>query len=237
MHTKSSQKKLLSIAKSMAQIARYSDAVYWLGAPDFNNCVYLNPSYETIWGYRRETLFKDIDIWATYLFPTDLADHHPLIEMTKRIKLYGPEARYNEMYRIVNPNGEMKYIEDRGQPIYDEEGEYIAVSGVAVDVTAKKLIEQFSIRLPRQFSKSNQRRFYLKNRYQKIYLTPCEAECAFYLLQGKTAKETAKILGYAHRTIEHMIERIKHKLDVHYKSELFDALLEGRFIETLEEKE
>ena len=225
---------LLQMVNTFTTSHQYSETVHWLGLSDFSSCVYVSPSYEKVWGYNRKTLFKDISVWETYLFPKDLADHHPLIEMVKRIKLYGPEARYNEMYRIVDPNGEIKYIEDRGHPVYNSEGRCIAITGVAIDVTSKKLIDQLSIKLPNKFLESNQRRFYLKRPYQGIYLTSGEAKCAFYLLQCKTAKETAKILNLSPRAIEHTIERIKDKFGVKYKSELFDALINSRFIESLE---
>src|SRR3989338_5410847 len=50
-----------------------------------------------------------------------------------------------------------------------------------------------------------------------------ERECLEFLLQGKTAKETAAILALSHRTIESYFENIKKKLKCANKGQLFST--------------
>jgi steroid delta-isomerase-like uncharacterized protein len=54
-------------------------------------------------------------------------------------------------------------------------------------------------------------------------LTKRERECLECLLRGKTAKETATILGLSPRTVESYIETIKRKLKCSNKGELFST--------------
>ncbi len=57
-------------------------------------------------------------------------------------------------------------------------------------------------------------------------LTPREMECGSWLLCGKTAKETASILGLSRRTIEDHLSSMKKKLGCNNKVQLAVVLLE-----------
>ena len=54
----------------------------------------------------------------------------------------GEDARYDESYRIIRPDGEIRWIVDRGFPIYGSDGICCGVTGVAIDVTKDKLAEE-----------------------------------------------------------------------------------------------
>ncbi len=54
-------------------------------------------------------------------------------------------------------------------------------------------------------------------------LSPRERDCLEFLLQGKTAKETAVILALSSRTVESYFETIKKKLKCCNKGELFST--------------
>lgn len=57
-----------------------------------------------------------------------------------------------------------------------------------------------------------------------VYLSRREKECLQLCVRGKSAKQTARILGLSHRTVEHYIDNIKFKLKVTSKSELIDKV-------------
>jgi steroid delta-isomerase-like uncharacterized protein len=60
-----------------------------------------------------------------------------------------------------------------------------------------------------------------------------ERECLEFLLQGKTAKETAALLGLSHRTVESYFENIKKKLKCSNKGQLFSTAEVLRKLELL----
>lgn len=56
--------------------------------------------------------------------------------------------------------------------------------------------------------------------YSNRLLSLREKQCLHYFLNGKTAKETAILLGLSHRTIEEYFNNIKKKLGCQYKRDL-----------------
>lgn len=57
-----------------------------------------------------------------------------------------------------------------------------------------------------------------------IKLSKREEDCLYYLLQGKTAKETARFLNLSHRTVEAYIDNIRKKTFTRNKVELVSKL-------------
>ncbi len=125
----------------LSQLAEKSECVYWLSSPDFQTIQYISPAYEKIWNRPLKKLYADPETWITFLHPDDAKDHNPIHVMKERIEKLGPEARYNENYRIIRPCGETRHIIDRGFPIYDDYGKCLGVTGVALDITKEKQAE------------------------------------------------------------------------------------------------
>lgn len=130
------------IGSFLEKLAENSEGVYWLSSPDFTKIQYISPAYEKIWGRSRKILYKQPELWITYLHPEDVAGYNPIQAMAERIVNEGDLARYQESYRIIRPDGEVRWIIDQGFPIYNSDGVCCGVTGVAVDVTKDKLAEE-----------------------------------------------------------------------------------------------
>jgi DNA-binding CsgD family transcriptional regulator len=59
---------------------------------------------------------------------------------------------------------------------------------------------------------------------KQVPLNAAEQECLYYYLNGFSAKEAAKVLGFSFRTIETYIANLKIKLNCHNKKELRNKL-------------
>jgi PAS domain S-box-containing protein len=130
--------------------------VYWLSTPDMSKIEYISPSFEEIWGQSRETLYEHPELWITYLHPDDQHKYHPIHKLSEQIKTNPQSASFNENYKIVKPNGEVRYILDRGFPIFDSQGQCIAVTGVAVDVTNEHRYEAILLQEKEMAQQANQ---------------------------------------------------------------------------------
>lgn len=119
----------------LAKFSEHSEQVYWISSPDFSKIQYVSPSYEKIWGRPREELYQAPEKWLTYFHPDDALQNSPLEKMAEEIERHGEKARYSASYRIVRPNGEIRWIKDSGFPLINNEGVCYGVTGVAIDVT------------------------------------------------------------------------------------------------------
>ncbi|WP_133128701.1 PAS domain-containing hybrid sensor histidine kinase/response regulator [Legionella nagasakiensis] len=129
------------VGSFLSKLAEKSDNVYWLSSPDFIKIQYISPAYEKIWGRSREELYANPELWITFLHPEDAVKKHPIHEMADKITCLGASARFSEHYRIIRPDGEIRWIMDNGFPIFDHNGICCGVTGVAVDVTEEKQYE------------------------------------------------------------------------------------------------
>lgn len=69
--------------------------------------------------------------------------------------------------------------------------------------------------------------------HQETYFSKREKDCMYFLIRGKTAKETAQLLGLSPRTVENYLSNIKIKLNVYSKSELIDKIFEMNLPESM----
>tara|TARA_Y100000588_G_C14088334_1_gene853309 strand:+ start:642 stop:1040 length:399 start_codon:yes stop_codon:yes gene_type:complete len=123
------------VGNFLSKYTEKSDHVYWVSSSDFSQIKYVSSSYEKVWGRPRLELYNNPEIWIGFLHPDDAKDHHPIHEMAKKISIQGEDARYEEDYRIIRPDGSIRWILDRGFPLIDENGSCYGVTGVAIDVT------------------------------------------------------------------------------------------------------
>lgn len=70
-------------------------------------------------------------------------------------------------------------------------------------------------------------RYYLSGKYSNIYLTAKEKKCVDWLIQGKTAEETAAIEGVHLKTVQCHLENIRKKLGCYKQTQLVRIILES----------
>lgn len=116
------------------QLAENVENVFWLGNID-NQVLYINPAYEKIWGRSRESLKADRMTWVNSLHPEDRSR---ILTAAQEKGLHG---KYDEEYRIVRPDGTIRWVRDRAFPIANEQGEIVRIAGIAEDITALKIAE------------------------------------------------------------------------------------------------
>jgi PAS domain S-box-containing protein len=117
------------------QIADSISEVFWLTTPDKHEIVYVSPGYETIWGRTREAAYASPQSWIETVHPEDR-------ERVVQAAFTKPMAgTYDEEYRIVRPDGTVRWIRDRAFPVRDGGGQIVRVAGVAEDVTERRQLE------------------------------------------------------------------------------------------------
>lgn len=80
-------------------------------------------------------------------------------------------------------------------------------------------------------------RYYLKGQYANIYLTAKEAQCVYWLIQGKTAQEIAIIEDAKTKTVQCHLENIRRKLSCYKQTQLVKIILEADIFGVIDHKE
>ncbi|MGO8764895.1 MAG: PAS domain S-box protein, partial [Limisphaerales bacterium] len=95
---------------------------------------YVSPAYEHIWERKTENLYASPREWTDAIHPED---RPRIIDATLTKQVTG---KYDEVYRIVRPDGSIRWIQDRAFPIQDEHGKVYRMVGIAEDITERKLV-------------------------------------------------------------------------------------------------
>jgi len=112
------------------QLAENINEVFWITESTDERLLYVSPAYERIWGRPVESLHASPRSWLEVVHPEDRSR----VESALGRQLHG---EYDEVYRIVRPSGEVRWIHDRGFPVHDDHGVTYRVVGTAEDITAQ----------------------------------------------------------------------------------------------------
>jgi PAS domain S-box-containing protein len=127
---KESEERFRELAESIRE-------VFWLFDWERQKVIYVSPAYEDIWGRSRQDLYDRYEEWAESIHPEDLAEAQTSFN---EIVEKGPGRP--RLYRIIRPDGTVRWISDKGFPILDSQGRVMRIAGLAEDVTQRKLNEE-----------------------------------------------------------------------------------------------
>ena len=130
-----SQAQLLESEQRFRQIAENIKEVFWLTDPAKNEMLYISPAYDDIWGRKGETLYETPLDWLAAIHPDDRAG------VIEAARLKQSRGTYDEQYRIVRPDGSIRWISDRAFPVSDDKGAVYRIAGVAEDITQTRQAE------------------------------------------------------------------------------------------------
>jgi PAS domain S-box-containing protein len=111
----------------------------WIRALAPEKILYASPSFERIWGLTLQDLYRSPGIWAEAIHPED----RNRIIGGYRLWISGGDAGYHDVeYRIVRPDGGIRWIHDRGVVYVDDGGRPARVSGIWADITERKQAQE-----------------------------------------------------------------------------------------------
>jgi len=109
--------------------------VFWMSTPAVDEILYASPAYENVWGRTRESLYSDAQSFTDSIHPED---RQRVVDFLAA----KPQQGFQLEYRITRPDGQVRWIWDRGFPIEDESGRVYRLAGLAEDITERKTAEE-----------------------------------------------------------------------------------------------
>ena len=103
---RASERALRDAQERLREIAENIQEVFWLRDVKSGRFVFVSPAFDGIWGRPRQALLDDPDVWVRSLHPEDR--ERVLAGSLQSIPFGGDFADY----RIVRPDGQIRWIRD-----------------------------------------------------------------------------------------------------------------------------
>jgi len=121
----------------LSALAEAIPDVVWMSEPDVPRMVYLSAGFEALFGRPREEVYADVERWYDHVHP---ADRGAVRARFRSAVAAG--APYEAEYRVLAAGGAVRWLRDHGRPLPAKAGQPRRYAGVAVDITARKGMEE-----------------------------------------------------------------------------------------------
>ena len=118
------------------QLAEHIREVFWLTNSTKTQIIYISPAYEDIWGRSCSSLYASPQSWMDAIHPDDQSRIREAM-FTQQLT-----GAYDVEYRIVRPDGAIRWIWDRAFPIRDQTGQIYRIAGIAEDISEREGISR-----------------------------------------------------------------------------------------------
>ena len=135
------EESLYESEERFRQIAENIDAVLWIRNAASGKLEFFSSGSERLWGIPADQLMAGSSQWQDYIHAEDRTETHSL--MLQQIV----EGNLDWEYRIVTPEGRLRWVRDRAFAVKDRAGEIRRIVGFSVDTTDRKQSEEIKAML------------------------------------------------------------------------------------------
>lgn len=125
------RRELAERERRFREMAENVEEVFWLRTPEKDDVLYVSPAYERITGRSSEMLYRDPRSWLELVHSDD---RERVVEAYRR----DDEGEFEQEYRIVREDGQVRWLHDRSFPVRDDDGQVHRVAGITRDVTERR---------------------------------------------------------------------------------------------------
>ncbi len=129
------RQEVKEVRARLTEITETINEVFWIADADVTRVMYISPGYERVWGRSCASLYEDPRSFIEAIHPDDrqrVADD--LLAQRRGLP-------FDHEYRIIRPDGTVRWVWDRGFPMKNADGSVNRYIGVAQDVTRRRASE------------------------------------------------------------------------------------------------
>lgn len=132
------EEELRSQKETFNKIAENIDEIFWIYSSDMTKLHYISSAYEKIFGKSIKSLKEEPLCWLDSVYDED---YEMLISyLEKMVQGIFKNNGFVE-FRIVQPNGEIRWLLGKGRPIKNQQGSIIEIAGILEDITSLKNVQ------------------------------------------------------------------------------------------------
>lgn len=199
------QEELRKSEEQFRQFAENIPQVFRMTSPDGQQIIYVSPAYQEIWGRSCQSLHQSPHSWIEAIHPQD----RPVALAAQEKHLQGEST--SEEYRILRPDGSMRWIWNRTFPIRNERGEVYRIAALAQDITEHKQVEEEALNAMAKEKELSELRTRIITTTSHEFRTPLTtifsaAELLEYYSQRWTEQEKLAHLRQIQESVHHMTQ-------------------------------
>jgi PAS domain S-box-containing protein len=125
---------LVALRQSEEMFRQLTDnikGVFWLTSLDRKTVYYISKEVEEVWGRGAGLFYSDPQSWLESVHRED----RKYVEEALSLQALG---QYDVEFRIIRPDGEIRWVRDRAFPIKNAKDEIYRIAGICEDITAQK---------------------------------------------------------------------------------------------------
>jgi PAS domain S-box-containing protein len=131
---KQAEEALRVSEEQFRQLAENIHEVFFIATAAPVRVTYLSPAYDEIWGSSRQHVYDRADAWIDSVHPDDR-------ERVLGAFLQQQGTATETEYRIVRPDGAIRWIRNRTFPVFDARGNFSRTVGIAEDTSERKRVQ------------------------------------------------------------------------------------------------
>lgn len=187
---KNLEREILQVNERFTELAESVSDIFWVTQPKIRKHLYVNPAFAVITGFSAEAVDNLPNGYLDIVVPED---QHIVIKVREQ---EDNGLKTDTKYRILQPDGSIRWIHDRATPVFDETGNVVRVVGVSSDITeqveAEKRLNESETRF-RQIAETIPEVFWVfdNEQNQLAYISPAFESVWGY--SGRTIYENDEI--------------------------------------------
>jgi diguanylate cyclase (GGDEF)-like protein/PAS domain S-box-containing protein len=117
------------------QLANNIPQIFWICDARQKEMIYVSPAYAHVTGQPIDALREDARRWLE-------AVHEEDRERVRSARIAAANGKYDEVFRVVRPDGTIRWVRDRAFPIHNAQGKVYRIAGIAEDITDMRESEE-----------------------------------------------------------------------------------------------
>jgi PAS domain S-box-containing protein len=135
LRLRSAQAELRESEERFRELAENIEDVFWV-ISDTNQILYVSPAYEKMWKRSIRVLLETPDDWLNAVYEEDRT------YITTQFSNILQGQDYDEEYRIVQPEGTIKWVRDRAYAVKNSHHQNYRIVRITIDISIRKNSEQ-----------------------------------------------------------------------------------------------